>query len=218
MLLTIPDLLPPEAIARLRALVEAAPWHDGRQTAGASAAAVKANEQAEAQDARVAAAGAEVLAALRAHPVASLAALPLRVTRPLFSRTRPGGGYGTHADNALMGHGEQAVRTDLAFTLFLTGAPGLAGGELVVEDAGGERAIVPQAGLLVLYPATFLHRVAPVIAGERLAAVGWIQSRLRDAARRALLFDLHLARQGGPEAAARLDLVRANLLRMWAEG
>jgi PKHD-type hydroxylase len=218
-MLLIADLLDAGTVLRLRGLLRLTAWQDGRETAGAGAAPVKANEQADPEDPRIAAASAEIQAALRAHPLVGAAALPRRISRPLFSRTRPDGGYGPHVDNAIMaGAGEAGLRSDLAYTLFLTGGNEVSGGALVIEDAGGERAIEPSEGLLVLYPATFLHRVAPVLDGERLAAVGWIQSRVRDAAQRALLFDLHLAGQGGPEAALRLQLARSNLLRMWAEG
>lgn len=216
MFITIAAVLDAEALARIRDMLARTTWRDGRETAGASAAAVKANSQADAADPLTRTAAAEVEAALRAHPMFAAAALPLRMTRPMFSRTGPGGGYGRHVDNALMGQGANAVRTDLAWTLFLGDA--VTGGALVVEDAGGERVIAPQAGQLVLYPATSLHRVEPVVSGERLAAIGWVQSRVRDPARRALLLDLQLAELGGEDAALRLQLARANLLRMWAEG
>lgn len=215
MLLPIAGILDEVALVRLRALLARAPWRDGRASAGASAAAVKANLQADPAAPETRAAAAEIEAALRAHPVFAAAALPLRLTRPVFSRTLPGGGYGRHVDNALMGQGGEAVRSDLAWTLFLSAE--VTGGALVIEEAGGEREVAPQPGLLVLYPAGFLHRVAPVEAGERLAAFGWVQSRVRDAAQRALLFDLHLAETGAADAALRVQLARANLLRMWAE-
>ncbi|TDH61608.1 Fe2+-dependent dioxygenase [Dankookia rubra] len=215
-MLPIGGILDTAALVRLRTLLAEAPWQDGRGTAGAAAAAVKRNLQAEPAHAATRAAAAELEAALRAHPVFTSAALPLRMTRPLFSRTLPGGGYGRHVANALMGEGPGAVRTDLAWTLFLGGE--VNGGALVIENIGGEREVAPEAGLLALYPASSLHRVAPVLSGERLVAFGWVQSRVRDAARRALLFDLHLAEAGVEDAALRVQLARANLLRMWAEG
>ncbi|WP_431266798.1 Fe2+-dependent dioxygenase [Dankookia sp. P2] len=216
MLLPIGGILDAAGLARLRDLLARASWQDGRGTAGERAAAVKSNLQADPAHAATRAAAAELEAALRGHPVFAAAAMPLRLTRPLFSRTPAGGGYGRHVDNALMGEGPAAIRTDLAWTLFLGGE--VTGGALVIEDAGGERAVAPEAGLLVLYPASSLHRVEPVQTGERLAAFGWVQSRVRDPARRALLFDLHLAETGTADAALRVQLARANLLRMWAEG
>jgi PKHD-type hydroxylase len=79
------------------------------------------------------------------------------------------------------------------------------------------------AGALVLYPATQIHRVAPVLRGRRHAAVGWVQSLVRDAHRREILFDLDTARRavferlGKTETFDRLAKTYANLLRLWAE-
>ena len=59
--------------------------------------------------------------------------------------------------------------------------------------------------------------------GERLAAVGWIQSQVRDAAQREVLFDLDRARralferEGDSEEFAALSRSSGALLRMWAE-
>ncbi len=61
-------------------------------------------------------------------------------------------------------------------------------------------------------------------SGERLAAVTWIESRVRDAGRREILFDLDRARRSIFERdgkSATFDLVTksySNLLRRWAEG
>jgi PKHD-type hydroxylase len=76
---------------------------------------------------------------------------------------------------------------------------------------------------MVAYPSTALHRVAPVTRGQRLAAVGWARSYVRDAAQREMLFDLDTARRNlfsREGKSAEFDLVSkslANLLRMWAE-
>jgi PKHD-type hydroxylase len=79
------------------------------------------------------------------------------------------------------------------------------------------------AGCLVAYPSTTLHRVAPITRGERLVAVGWAQSYVRDPGRREILFDLESAKRRLFETHSKtpeFDLVAksaANLLRMWAE-
>ena len=59
----------------------------------------------------------------------------------------------------------------------------------------------------------------PCVARVLDAAAGWIQSLVRDAGRRELLFELAtaIAEAAGTKAVARLELVRANLLRRWAE-
>ena len=68
-----------------------------------------------------------------------------------------------------------------------------------------------------------MHHVEPVTSGERLAAFFWIQSMVRDAAQRTLLFELdgaiqRLARDV-PTHAALVELagVYHNLLRRWAD-
>jgi PKHD-type hydroxylase len=127
--------------------------------------------------------------------------------------------YGRHVDDALM----DGMRTDVAFTLFLSDPNSYDGGELTIESAAGEEAFKLDAGALVAYSATSLHRVADVTRGARLAAVGWARSFVRDPARRELLFDLDSARRqlfAREGKSAEFDLISksfANLLRMWAE-
>jgi PKHD-type hydroxylase len=75
----------------------------------------------------------------------------------------------------------------------------------------------------VAYSATSLHRVTDVTSGQRLAAVGWARSFIRDPARRELLFDLDTARRqlfARDGKSPEFDLLSksfANLMRMWVE-
>ena len=115
------------------------------------------------------------------------------------------------------------MRTDLSVTVFLSDPEDYDGGELVIESAAGEQDVKLAAGDAVVYPTTFLHRVAPVTKGERLAAVTWVRSLVRDAAKREMLFDLETARHALFERLGKtpeLDLLaktQSNLLRRWAE-
>ena len=58
--------------------------------------------------------------------------------------------------------------------------------------------------------------------GVRLAVVGWVQSRVREAAQREILFDMERAvrqvhtQEGKSELFDVLAKSRSNLLRMWA--
>ena len=106
----------------------------------------------------------------------------------------------------------------------MDGKPGdYDGGELIIESGSDEQAVNLPAGAAVLYPSGALHRVAPVTRGVRLAAVTWIESFVRDAARRELLHDLNLvcqwARGQAPEARETdlTDKCYSNLLRFWSE-
>lgn len=222
MSLVLQGVLAPEDVARVRAELGEVTWGSGKRTAGAAARDVKENLQADGADARVQALERFVVEALRRHPMFEIAARPMRLSRLLFSRYEPGMTYGAHTDDALMGPAGDKLRTDLAFTLFLADRATYEGGALVVQSALGDQEILLEAGDAILYPAGSIHYVAPVTRGERLAAVGWIESFVPDAGQRETLFDLSVTRERIAAAgAAREDLLRldksiSNLLRMWA--
>lgn len=216
-------VLAPEDVARVRDDLTQVPWGSGKRTAGAVARDVKDNLQADGGDARTQALERFVVDALYRHPLFEIAARPTRLSRLMFSRYQPGMTYGAHTDDALMGAGDNQLRTDLAFTLFLAPPESYEGGALTIDSALGEQEIKLEAGDAILYPAGSIHYVAPVISGVREAAVGWLQSAVADAGRREVLFDLSVARARlGEAGAARAELLRmdkaiSNLLRMWAQ-
>jgi PKHD-type hydroxylase len=226
MMLHVPGVLAADGVAALRALIDAAPWVDGNATSGAQSALAKKNLQlAETSDA-ARQAGALVREAVAQSPLFMSAALPHTVYPPLFNRYGEGCGFGGHVDNAMRFQRDQGVRirTDLSATLFLSDPEDYEGGELVVDDAYGVHEVKLPAGDLILYPASSIHRVEPVISGERVASFFWIQSLVRDDARRALLFDMDIAIQSvagktGQEDPAIISLTGAyhNLLRQWVE-
>lgn len=222
MSLILQEVLATEDLARVRDELGDLVWTSGKRTAGATARGVKENLQADGANPQVKELERFVADALRRHPLFEIAARPARISRLLFSRYEPGMTYGAHTDDALMGGGEDKLRTDLAFTIFLADRESYDGGELVVESALGEQAIGLNAGDAILYPAGSIHRVAPVTRGVRLAAVGWIQSFVADVTERETLFDLSVTRarlaQAGVarEELLRLDKSISNLLRMWA--
>ena len=218
MILAIADVLSEADIEAVRAGMASATFVDGKATAGWAARLVKDNLQASGGP-EVERLRALIEKRLLAHPVFALAARPKAFIGPLFSRYQPGHAYGTHVDDALIA----GMRTDVSFTLFLSPEDAYEGGELVIETTAGEEAFKLAPGSLVAYPATTLHRVAPVMRGERLAAAGWVRSFVRDAGRRELLFDLETARrrlfdrEGKTAEADLLAKCAANLVRMWCE-
>jgi PKHD-type hydroxylase len=218
MLMTIADVLTADVVAELRTTLKAMRFEDGRGTAGWSARLVKDNEQAR-EGATLTLVRDRISTAIRNNEVFSLAVRPKAMTPLILGRYGPGKQYGTHIDNPLI----DGVRTDVSFTLFLADPDDYDGGELVIETAGGEEDLKLPAGHLVIYPSTTLHRVAPVTRGERMVAVGWVQSYIRDASKRELLFDLETARRRLFDLTGKtpeFDLIAkssANLFRMWAE-
>ncbi len=223
MILCIGDVLSAQALARVRETLQTSAFRDGRDTAGWHARTVKRNTQADGRERAVQTIRDEVDQAIAASSLFQMAARPKRVKPVLFSRYEPGMDYGSHVDDAVMGQGAEAMRTDIAFTLFLSEADSYAGGELITDTTAGEQHYKLPAGSMVVYPASTLHRVAPVSHGERLAAVGWCQSQVRDPAQREVLFDLDTSRrrifseQGKTEDFDAISKSVANLLRMWAE-
>jgi PKHD-type hydroxylase len=218
MILAIADVLSAADVAEVRAALATATFVDGRATAGWSARLVKSNLQAGASP-EVERVRTLVETRLGEHAVFSLATRPKTFLGPLFSRYQPGHAYGAHVDDALMG----GIRSDVSFTLFLSEPDSYDGGELVIDSTAGEEAFKLAPGTVITYPATTLHRVAPVTRGERLAAAGWVRSYIRDAGRRELLFDLETARRrifdrdGKTAEGDLLAKCAANLLRMWCE-
>jgi PKHD-type hydroxylase len=218
-MLTIADVLSPEDVERVREGLAAAPFGDGKRTAGPAARKVKANAQADSSDAKVQALSKFVRQAVERHPVFALYARPSRWSAVMFSRYLGGDAYGFHVDDPTMGEGEGRLRTDLSFTLFLSDPESYEGGALLIDGLDGEREVKLSAGSLVLYPTGALHQVTPVTSGERLAAVGWVQSLIRRADEREILFDLGRTRASLPDSQARLTVDKAigNLVRLWGE-
>jgi PKHD-type hydroxylase len=140
----------------------------------------------------------------------------------LFSRYEAGMSYGRHIDNALMGN-QDFLRSDISLTLFLSPPSTYEGGELVIESTDAEQAYKLEAGSVIVYPSSTLHRVEPVTEGVRLVAVAWVQSLVREPSEREILFDLDTARRAiftKQGKTIEFDLIsksHANLLRKWAE-
>ncbi len=213
------QLLSPDQVEALRSalLAPASPWQAGATTAGWHARAVKHNRQLSRASDLHGQLAAGVLQALEASALLQAAALPLKIHSLRFSRSGPGEGYGRHLDDAYMAEG----RSDLSFTLFLSEPAQYDGGELVLEFPGGDEPHKLAAGDVLVYPSTLLHRVEPVEQGERLVAVGWIESRIRGAEQRELLFELDtarrslFAREGKSEEFDLISRSYSNLLRLW---
>ena len=225
MLLAIPDLLSPEQLANARELLDRADWIDGKVTAGQQSARAKNNMQLPEGSPVAESLGDMILTMLQRNPLFVSAALPLRVFPPLFNRYQGGHSFGNHVDNAIRqvsGSGHR-IRTDLSATLFLADPEEYEGCELVVEDNYGVHKVKLPAGDMVLYPSSSLHSVTPVTGGARIASFFWIQSMIRDDARRTLLFDLDVAIQQlsrdipAHPSVVQLTSVYHNLLRQWAE-
>ncbi|MGA2995338.1 Fe2+-dependent dioxygenase [Bradyrhizobium sp.] len=228
MLTCIPNVLSKDEVADFRRIMDASTWEDGRSTAGAQSALVKSNEQLPPDSEIARKLGNRIVSLLTSNPRFISAAIPLHIFPPLFNRYNAAEGhhFGIHVDNAVRGDRLTGlrIRTDLSVTLFLSEPDEYDGGELVVEDLCGSQEIKLPAGDLVVYPASSLHMVTPVTRGARVGSFFWLQSMIRDAHARSLIFDLDVSIQAlverlgrdDPET-VRLTGVYHNLIRVWAE-
>ena len=221
MIVCISDLLTAEELDYIGKALSVADFVDGRLTAGWHAKLVKQNQQLS-KTPDTEALKNLVRKALQKNPLFQAVARPKAIHSLLISRYQTGMSYGRHVDNALMKAGG-FLRSDISFTIFLNGPDAYEGGELVIEGADSETPYKLAAGSAIIYPSTSLHRVDPVVSGERLVVVGWVQSLIRCTEKREILFDLVttqrslFAKEGKTDEFDLLSKSVANLLRMWAE-
>jgi PKHD-type hydroxylase len=223
MIACIGDVLSPEEVKKLRDEAALLPFVPGAETAGGRARRVKNNEQVSQKADERKVLHEIVVAALLRNKDFNRAALPKRIRPPLISRYRQGMAYGQHVDNALMGPKAARERSDVSITVFISDIDEYDGGELVIHGSFGAQEVKLPSGSVVVYPSHSLHEVAEVTRGERLVAVTWAQSYVRDERQREILASLAQIKDKMnviAEDALETDLVHhtyANLLRMWAE-
>lgn len=220
MFLDIPDLLTADECARLAKIADSAKFVDGRISSPHATA--KNNLQIDYSGEAYAASSSLLAAALhRSEPFRNFA-FPRFMAPPMLARYEPGMKYGAHSDAAFMEVAGRQLRSDLSCTIFLTDPASYRGGELSIRLGDRTVEIKMNPGAAVVYPSTTLHEVRPVTEGRRLVGITFIQSQIADPARRELLYDLNevAALEGltmRPENRTRLQHVRTNLLRRWAD-
>lgn len=221
MLECVPNVLTPAEVDKTVAVMTASDFVDGKKTAGFRAKRVKNNEQLGRNTPSREEIDQLIIKSLRDSALFQRLAMPRTINTPLFSRYREGMEYGLHVDDAMMG--SKAMRTDVSVTVFLNQPDQYEGGELEIQSPFGVQHVKLPAGAAVVYPSSTLHRVLPVTKGERLAAVTWVQSKVRDPNKRELLFDLDRVRRKLGELAPDSDeadlafKTHSNLTRMWLD-
>jgi len=223
MLMEIPRLLSAEEVRRLRELADKGQTVDGKATAGEHVRHLKNNLEIQLERKYAIEVDTTVRSALRNNELFQDFAHPRLIAPPILNRYEPGMEYGEHMDNAFATIQGQVMRTDMSVTVFLSDPDSYEGGNLRLETPVGEKQVKLNAGDAVAYSTTMLHRVQPVTAGARVAAITWVQSYVRDAAKREILFDLHRlmkkARARDKDSAETRSLFKTylNLLKMWAD-
>ena len=168
------------------------PWRDGKLTAGQQAASVKKNAQLSPSSELTQEITELVSRKLREDPLIKSFCLIRRVHSLLISKSESGDGYGWHVDNPFSKQG----RRDLSFTVFLSEKSTYGGGELGIQGFDDVSEFRLPAGNAVIYPSSAIHRVNSVSHGVRLVCVGWIESYIKSAEDRALLFGMDAGARG----------------------
>lgn len=215
----IPDLLSAGEVEQLRQIAGRAQFVDGRITNPHS----KVKNNLQLHDAQAYQQSAQLLtAALQRHEDFNNFAFPVAIAPPLMTRYTPGMHYGGHADAAFIRAGNGFIRSDLSCTIFLGDPASYEGGALSVQHGTRALAFKGQPGSAIVYPSDSMHEVEAVTRGERLVAITFIQSRIKDPWQRWMLYELNeVAALEGLKMDfgnySRLQLVQQNLLRYWAD-
>lgn len=225
MLITIPGVFSQQEVLRFRSILDRISWNDGLETAGEQSAIVKKNQQLSPTGDEAVRLGQSIVQRLMKNELFLSAALPSRILPPMFNKYESGESFGVHVDNAIRVNPltQEPLRTDLSMTLFFSMADEYDGGELIIEDHSGAQQVKLDAGDMILYPSTSLHRVVPVTRGARVSSFFWLQSMVRSNEQRAILFDLDQTVQAlglkhgtGNDEVVRLTGIYHNLIRQWA--
>lgn len=220
MFLEVHGVLGPQEVARLVAIAGEAKFVDGRMSNPANE--TKQNQQLDLQSPLYQESSQIVAAALMRSREFRDYAFPKIIAPPLLARYEPGMKYGAHYDAAFMAAGAAPLRSDISATVFLAAPNTYEGGELAIHQGTRSTLFKLEPGGAIFYPSTTLHEVVPVRSGQRLVAITFIQSLVRDETQRNTLYQLNevAALEGGKmrwENRMRLEGVRNNLLRAWSD-
>lgn len=222
MTLKISSLIDNQQMEIISAALAEARFIDGKLSAGKHAEKVKTNQEMDQTTETAIQLSKIIVGNLYSSAVFRSAVLPLRTATPFFAKYSTGMAYGDHIDDPVMGEG-QRFRCDVATTIFLNHPDEYEGGELVIRTPFGDQEAKLAKGDAIIYPASSLHHVNEVMKGERIVAVTWTQSMVRDASKRELLHELNQAREKliltspDEEETAQVDHSYTNLVRMWSE-
>ena len=154
---------------------------------------------------------------IRQHPIATSKLFIKRMTLPRFNCYKEDNHYSRHVDCFK----QEGVQTDWSYTLMLT-APEK-GGNLRIETEGKIDEVSLDIGDIVIYPSGKIHEVTPVTKGERIAAIGWIESLITSQDKRSIVSSMVDVMQdldnkeGEKENVLRLSHSYHNLLRLWSK-
>lgn len=220
MFLEIDNLLTPDEVNRLRSMASSSPFIAGRASNPHNIS--KNNYQIDFASPGYKESSKLLLDAYMRNEQFRLFALPKIIAPPMLARYSPGMSYGRHSDEAYATVDGKRMRFDVSSTVFIGDPKASLGGELTIHLGSQPIRIKGAPGSAVVYPSSTIHEVLSLEQGERLVAITFIESEVRDPIRRGLLYDLNevYALEGDRmewDNRIRLQHVHTCLRRMWAE-
>ena len=220
MFLEVPELLTKQEIARLRDIAADATFIDGRITNPNSK--VKNNIQLNYSDQLYLESARMMAGALQRSETFRNFAYPKVIAPPMLTKYPVGKHYGLHADAPFMPIGERPLRSDLSCTIFVSPPDAYEGGALSVLLGTRRVEFKGEAGSAIVYPSSTLHEVTPVLSGERIVGLTFVESRIAPQTYREVLHELNEVRalEGLTmqwENHTRLEHVHSTLLRLWSD-
>ena len=219
MFLQVDDLLTSQELQTITEVGRQARFVDGRRSNPHNT--TKVNAIGDVTDPMSQRASQIAQGALQRSEIAKDFVLPRRMAMPTLCRYAVGMKYGAHTDAAFLPVGPQPLRSDVSCTIFISGPTDYEGGELVIHLGTEVVSIKGKAGSAVFYPSTTVHEVRPVVRGERLVVITFIESQILEQTQRDLLYTLKEVRaleglkmDWGNQI--QLEYVIANLQRMWS--
>lgn len=218
--LKIKNLLQRREVQQVVELSKKLTFVDGRASSNPGSQ-VKKNLQADIQDPTYMEAGRIVQRAMFRNEQLKDYARPKNTGMPMVCKYEPGMEYGFHVDACILAT-KPPIRADVSMTVFLNDPATYDGGELVARAGDSEFEVKLGPGDAVVYPSITLHRVKPVTRGERLVAITFLESYVRNHYHRQLLYELSLAlnREADRlswETLTELTNVHTNLYRLWCD-
>lgn len=163
-----------DQVDAIKEIIDTMAWQDGRETAKGAAKDKKKNFQILQNTPGFDKLMPYIVEAHRASTVRNYTYVK-EIVDPRVASYREGGEYDWHVDVALLAQ----KRTDLSFTMFLAEKDSYEGGEMEIELSGTKVLVKGNAGEMIVYPSGLMHRVNPVISGNRLVIVGWLTSHIK---------------------------------------
>jgi PKHD-type hydroxylase len=222
MYLQIPNLITATELNLIHQILASAEFGDGSATASGAAKEVKHNKQIPRESPTTMQINQILESALQKSPLFKEATLPKAILPFLISRYESDDYYGWHTDSPFMFVAPAQIRCDISMTIFLSNPAEYEGGALEIETETGVQAYKLPAGDAILYPTTSLHQVAAITGGQRIVAVSWVESMIKNSEERKLLFQLKTVeqllaqKQMGSHEYLLTQQIHSNLFRKWS--